>query len=424
MRAVRWDAASRGDTYAYYAHLRRQSPVIRAKIPTRGTGWVVVRYDDVQRVMKDPRFSVDQRNAARSPLFGFGGRFAPRLIKLVGSSMICTDDPTHARLRRLVSKAFTPRSIDDMQGWIDGIVETMLEALPSSGSVDLIGAFALPLPLKVISEMLGVPDDRRLAFHDQVVRLIEVNDKPVRRAVRWLPAMPKLLKFFEDLIDLKRREPDDRLIARLIEVEDNGDHLSRDELIAMIFLLLFAGHETTVNLIGNGLLALLDHPEQMALLRARPDLMDDAVSEMLRFTSPVEYGTMRFATEDVVIADVVINKGDMVMALLSSANRDETTFADADVFDVTRTDNRHLGLGFGLHYCLGAVLARLETRTALNALLRRFPDLGLAVPRTQIEWRRSSGLQGVERLPVALGPVRSTVHGGPADVQEGLAASG
>ncbi len=407
MKAVRWNPASRGDTYAYYAHLRRHSPVIRAKIPTRGTGWVVTRYDDVLRVLKDPRFSVSHHNASRPPLFGFGGRFAPRLIRLVGSSMVCADDPAHGRLRRLVSKAFTPRSIADMEGWIEGIVHAMLDDLAGQNTVDLMGAFAVPLPLRVISEMLGVPEPLRLAFHDQVVRLIEVNDRPVRRAVRWIPAMPRLLRFFEDLIELRRREPDDRLIARLIAVEDAGDHLSRDELIAMVFLLLFAGHETTVNLIGSGLLALLDHPDQMAVLRARPDLMDGAVSEMLRFTSPVEFGTMRFATESVVIGDVTIGKGEMVVALLSSANRDEATFADADVLDVTRTDNRHVGLGFGLHYCLGAVLARLETKIALNALLRRFPDLRLAVPRPEISWRRSSGLQGVERLPIALGTGRA-----------------
>ncbi|WP_131114503.1 cytochrome P450 family protein [Lichenihabitans psoromatis] len=413
MKAVRWDPSSHGDTYAYYADLRRNSPVIRAKIPTRGTGWVVTRYDDVLQVLKDARFSNDARNSSNPPLFGFGGRYAPRLIKLVGNAMISVDDPAHARLRRLVSKVFTPRSVADMEPWINGIVGPMLDAAGRQGTVDLMDVYALPLPLQVISEMLGIPEAQRLAFHHQVVRLIEVNDQPIRRAIRWLPAMPKLLKFFEDLIELRRREPDDKLITRLIAVEEEGDHLSRDELIGMIFLLLFAGHETSVNLIGNGLLALLEHPDQLALLKAKPDLMDNAVEELLRYTNPVEYGTMRFALEEVTIAGVTIAKGDMVMALQASANRDETAFVNADKLDVTRNDKRHLALGFGLHYCLGASLARLETRIALNALLQRFPDVSLAAPIETLRWRQSSGLRGVVSLPVTLGravqPLKHTI---------------
>ncbi len=409
MKAVRWDPASRGDAYAYYAELRRHTPVIKATIPTRGTGWVVTRYEDVLKVHKDPRFSTDPRNAKKTPMFGFGGPYAPKLIKLVGASMVSVDDPAHARLRRLVSKVFTPRSVADMAPWIEGMVGTLLDEASSAGRgggmpVDLMDRFALPLPLRVISEMLGIPEAWRLEFHDQVVRLIEVNDKPVRRAMRWLPAMPKLLKFFEDLIDLRRREPDDKLITKLIAVEEEGDHLSRDELIGMIFLLLFAGHETSVNLIGNGLMALIDHPEQMAMLRRDPSLMDGAVEEFFRYTNPVEHGTPRFALEDLEIAGTRIRKGDMVILLLAAANRDEAVFAEPDRFDILRRDNnRHLALGFGLHYCLGSSLARLETRIALDALLRRFPDLALAVPRASVPWRQATGLRGVVRLEVRLG---------------------
>ncbi len=368
----------------------------------------MTRYEDVLKVHKDPRFSTDPRNAKRTPLFGFGGPYAPKLIKLVGASMVSVDDPAHARLRRLVSKVFTPRAVADMAPWIEGMVETLLDGASAragqGGAVDLMDSFCLPLPLRVISEMLGIPEDWRLEFHDQVVRLIEVNDKPVRRAVRWLPAMPKLLKFFEDLIDLRRREPDGKLIAKLIAVEEEGDHLSRDELIGMIFLLLFAGHETSVNLIGNGLMALIDHPEQMALLRRDPSLMEGAVEEFLRYTNPVEHGTPRFALEDLEIAGTRVRKGEMVILLLAAANRDEAVFREPDRFDILRRDNgRHLALGFGLHYCLGSSLARLETRIALNALLRRFPDLALAVPRDAVPWRQATGLRGVVRLEVKLG---------------------
>jgi cytochrome P450 len=411
LKAVRWDPASRGDAFAYYAELRRHSPVIRAEIPTRGTGWVVSRYEDVLKAHKDPRFSTDPRNARKTPLFGFGGPYAPKLIKLVGASMVSVDDPAHARLRRLVSKVFTPRSVADMAPWISGMVDTLLDEAAAKPEVDLMADFALPLPLRVISEMLGIPEEWRLEFHDQVVRLIEVNDKPVRRAIRWLPAMPKLLKFFEDLIDLRRREPDGKLITRLIAVEEEGDHLSRDELIGMIFLLLFAGHETSVNLIGNGLMALIDHPDQMAMLRADPSLMEGAVEEFFRYTNPVEHGTPRFALEDLEIAGTTIRKGDMVILLLAAANRDEKVFAEPDRFDILRKDNgRHLALGFGLHYCLGSSLARLETRIALDALLRRFPDLALAVPREEIRWRQATGLRGLLALPVRLG----------ADTKDGL----
>ena len=397
-----WHPARQGDPFAYYARLRRLTPVIRAKIPTRGVGWVVTRYEDVDRVLKDDRFSADPRYAKSPPLFGFGGRFAPKLIKLVGDSMICVDDPAHARLRRLVAKAFTPRSISEMEGPTRSAVAIMIDDLAKRGTVDLIADFALPLPLNIISEMLGIPEEWRLSFHHQIVRLIEVNDRPVRRAMRWAPAMPKLVRFFEDLVERKRREPDDRLITRLIEAEDAGDHLSRDELTAMIFLLLFAGHETSVNLIGNGVLALIENPDQMAVLRAQPELMDGAMEELLRYTSPVEYGTMRFAKEPVTIAGTRIDTGEMVMALHASANRDEAAFAEPDRLDITRVPGRHLAFGAGLHYCIGAALGRLETRLALSALLDRFADIRLAVPPDALRWRQSSGLRGLVALPLQL----------------------
>ena len=388
--------------------------MLRAKIPTRGIGWVVSRYDDVARVLKDDRFSADPRYAKSPPLFGFGGRFAPKLIKLVGESMICVDDPAHKRLRKLVAKAFTPRSIDDMETHIRAAVATMIDDLAARGTVDLIADFALPLPLDVISEMLGIPPEWRLSFHHQIVRLIEVNDQPVKRAIRWAPAMPKLVRFFESLVERKRREPDDRLITRLLEAEDAGDHLSRDELTAMIFLLLFAGHETSVNLIGNGVLALIDNPDQMTILRARPELMDGAVEELLRFTSPVEYGTMRFAKEPVIIAGTTINTGEMVMALHASANRDETAFSEPDRLDVTRAPGRHLAFGAGLHYCIGAALGRLEARLALSALLDRFDDIQLAGPRDALRWRQSSGLRGLVALPLKLGVKQASAGQQPA----------
>lgn len=404
MKAVNWSPARQGDCFAYYARLRSQAPVIRAKIPTRGTGWVVTRYDDVMFVLKDGRFSADPKYSKTPPLFGFGGRFAPKLIRQMGEAMISVDDPAHGRLRRLVAKAFTPRSISEMEPWIARLVDDMLDGLARrGGTIDLMHAFAVPLPLLVISEMLGIPEKWRLDFHHRIVRLMEVSDKPIRRALRWGPGLPLLSRFFDKLIALRRREPDGKLISRLIEANENGDRLSHDELTGMIFLLLFAGHETSVNLIGNGLVALLDHPAEMARLRADPSLMSGAVEEMLRFTNPVEYGTMRFAREDLELSGVSIGEGEMVMALCASANRDETAFTDPDRLDIGRDTARHLAFGAGLHYCLGSALGRMETGLALAALLVRFPDLRLAVPRETLRWRQASGLRGLVTLPLELG---------------------
>ena len=404
VKAIDWDPAGQGDCFAYYARLRREAPVIRARIPTRGTGWVVTRYDDVMRVLKDPRFSADPRYSKTPPLFGFGGRFAPKLIRQMGEAMISVDNPAHGRLRRLVAKAFTPRTIDEMEPWIARVVSEMLDDLGRrGGAVDLMQDFAVPLPLLVISEMLGIPEQWRMDFHHRIVRLMEVSDKPVRRALRWGPGLPLLSRFFDRLIALRRREPDGKLISRLIQADENGDHLSHDELTGMIFLLLFAGHETSVNLIGNGLVALLDHPAELARLRADLGLMDRAVEEMLRFTNPVEYGTMRFAREDLEVAGTPIARGEMVMALCASANRDEAVFAEPDRLDIGRDTGRHLAFGAGLHYCLGSALGRMETALALSELLRRFPDVRLAVPRETLRWRQASGLRGLVALPLVLG---------------------
>lgn len=316
--------------------------------------------------------------------------------------MLWADGAQHARLRGLVSKIFTPRAIADMEGRIELVTHQLLDDLDRDGAVDLMSAFALPLPLAVISEMLGVPDNMRLAFHQMIMRLIEVSDRPVQRAIRWTPALPRLLRMFEAMIEMKRRSPDIGLISQLIAVEDRGDHLTGGELVGMVFLLLFAGHETSANLICSGILALLDHPDQLNALRERPDLIDSAIEELLRFTTPVEYGTMRFATQDVRLANITIRTGETVMPLASSANRDESVFDAPDRLDVTRTNNRHLALGFGTHYCLGANLGRLEARAAIGSLLQRCPDIRLAVPREDIRWRQANGLRGVTSLPVHL----------------------
>jgi cytochrome P450 PksS len=268
--------------------------------------------------------------------------------------------------------------------------------------VDLIADFALPLPLTVISDMMGVPARDRLNFHRWTASFLETPSNGLASMLAQLPNGIRLLRFFEGLIRARREQPQDDLVSALVAAEEAGDRLSQDELLSMIFLLLLAGHETTVNLIGNGTLALLQNPDQRQRLYANPDLIDRAVEELLRYTNPVEHGTTRFALEAVTLGGVTIPKGSRVVALLSSANRDETVFEHADQLDLGRHPNRHVAFGLGVHYCLGAPLARLEGKIAIQALVQRFPNMRLAVPPERIRWRHAMAVRGVKALPVQL----------------------
>ena len=394
-----WDPARQADPYPYYAELRRDRPVLRATVPGRGTVWVVSRHADVAALLKDPRFSNDRRGAGlRSPFFG--GLPMPRALKTLSATMVGADDPRHARLRGLVGRAFTPRRIADLEGRVVAIASDLADRAAARGGMDLIADFALPLPFTVIAELLGVPVDLRAEFRRRVAGLLSPPRSIALRLAVWMPRLVGLIGFFERLVDRRRREPDDGLISALVAAEDGGERLSAQELTAMVFLLFFAGHETTVNLIGNGMLALFDHPGELARLRADPDLMPAAVEELLRFTNPVEAVAMRYTTGPVRLAGVDLPARATVMGLISSANRDPDAFAEPDRLDLARRDNRHLALGAGAHYCLGASLARLEARVGFATLLERFPDLALAVPRDAVAWRPPGALRGLTRLPV------------------------
>ncbi len=270
--------------------------------------------------------------------------------------------------------------------------------------MDLIADFALPLPFTVIAELLGVPDAMRREFRARVGRVMAPPRSLALRVAVWLPQLIRFVGFFERLVAHRRREPDDALISALVAAEAEGDRLTPIELVAMVFLLFFAGHETTVNLIGNGTLALFDAPGEMAALRAERSLMPGAVEELLRFTNPVEAVAMRYTREAVVVAGVAIPPRATVMALISAANRDPDAFPDPDRLDIRRppgaSGRSHLALGAGAHYCLGASLARLEARVAFETLLDRFPRLRLDGPRDAVEWRDPGALRGVKRLPV------------------------
>jgi cytochrome P450 len=396
------DPAYLADPYPALAELRNRVPVSRgAQVPPYGAAWVVTRYAEVLTVLKDSRFSVEPRRLE-------GGNsldrwWMPRSFRLVTEGLLNKDDPDHYRLRNLVHKAFTPRLIEGLRSHVETITDDLLDSLDPRNPIDLMQAFAVPLPLAVISHMLGVPARDRFKFRQLMNGTMTGSPRMgVLRMLRGAHAMHRLMGFLDSLLKLRRREPDEGLITALVAAEQAGDCLSPDELLAMLFLLLFAGHETTVNLIGSGMLALIDNPEQLRSLIDQPALAESAVEELLRYTNPVQFGASRIALEDIELGGVTIKKSNVVVAMLSSANRDEAIFTDPERLDIARAPNRHLGFGLGIHFCLGAPLARMEGHIAFNKLLARFPGIRLAVPREQIRWRMSPVFRGLESLPVCL----------------------
>jgi cytochrome P450 len=390
------------DPYPALAALRNRAPISKGEqVPPYGAAWVVTRYAEVLTVLKDSRFSVEPRRLA-------GGNsmerwWMPRSFRLITEGLLNKDDPDHYRLRNLVHKAFTPRLIEALQTHIEKITDDLLDNLDTRHPIDLMQVFAVPLPLAVISHMLGVPARDRFKFRQLMNGTMTGSPRPgLLRILRGALAMHRLMRFLDSLLRLRRREPDDGLITALVAAEQAGDSLSPDELLAMLFLLLFAGHETTVNLIGSGMLALIDNPEQLRSLINQPMLAESAVEELLRYTNPVQFGASRIALEDIELGGVTIKKSDVVVAMLSSANRDEAVFPDPDRLDIARTPNRHLGFGLGIHFCLGAPLARMEGRIAFSKLLARFPNLRLALPRDKIRWRASPVFRGLESLSICL----------------------
>lgn len=389
----------KADPFPLYARLREERPVCRVTVNGVG-GWMVTRYDDVLAALKDARLVKNGRSVRAGPPVKYP--WIPKPLRSLGLNMLDQDDPRHARQRGLVHKAFTPGRIAQMEATIRATAGRLLDAAARRRSMDLIRGFARPLPLTVIIELLGVPPADHRAIHGWSTAVL----RP-RTPLNMLRALPGTLRFMRHLRRLfaeRRARPRDDLLTALALAEDSGDRLSDDELVAMVILLLLAGHETTVNLIASGALALLQHPEQLALLRAEPALMPAAIEELLRFTNPVETATDRFAREEIAIAGVTIEPGSLVLASIASANRDPRHFADPERLDLARSPNRHLAFGHGAHFCLGAPLARLEGRIALGALLERLPDLRLAAPAERLRWRATPVVRGLAALPVAWGP--------------------
>jgi cytochrome P450 len=389
------------DPFPRYAQLRREAPVsiAQSRQLVSSRAYLVSRYDDVLQVHTDPRFSSDIIK------HGGGGRllkYAPRVFRLLTDSMVFKDDPEHKRLRGLVNQAFTPRRVQQMSDGIERIVDDLIEGLAQRDTVDLIGDFAIPLPLSVISEMLGIGDADRDKFHEWTTAFTESAGSSPIATLRALPTANRMMKMFGRLAADRRAAPDDGLISALVRTGKEDDRLADNEVVAMIFLLLLAGHDTTANLIGSSILALLDHPEQMARLRENPDLIGTAVEELLRFTTPVPCGAARIALEDVEVGDVIIPKGSSVLGMIISANRDEAVFDQGEELDLGREPNRHISFAFGAHYCLGSQLARLEGRIAIGALVQRFPGMRLVVPRDELRYKSTQSLRGLRELPLRL----------------------
>jgi cytochrome P450 PksS len=293
--------------------------------------------------------------------------------------------------------------IRQLSGRIEEISHELLDKALEKPTVDLIADFALPLPLTIISEMMGVPPQDRPRFQ----RMIQIFLEPTYIAkvpliVQQLVNGLAMHRMFKKLVVRARKSPQDNLTSALVQAEEEGDRLSENELIAMLLLLLLAGHETTVNLIGSGTLALLEHPEQLEKLQANPELLDNAIEEMLRFTNPVQQIAQRYTVEDVEVNGQLIPKGTVILIAIASANRDESVFDNPHQFDITRDPNPHIAFGLGIHYCLGAPLAQLEAEIAFTGLLARCPNIRLAVPVQELEWRGGPSLRGLKRLPVYL----------------------
>ncbi|MGD0749598.1 MAG: cytochrome P450, partial [Acidimicrobiales bacterium] len=387
--------------YPRFAELRRKAPVSRAfsKQLLGGTGYMLTRHEHVLLLHNDVRFSSDPTSQGSSFLM----RHLPRMFRLLTSSMVYKDDPDHARLRRLVNKAFTPRMVQQMTGEIERIVAELLDKVDARGSetVDLVAEVAVPLPLSVISTMLGVGDQDRNEFHVLMERfVVRLGSGSAADAMRAVPTARKLYAVLERLAEQRRAQPDDGLISALLAASEDGDSLSPDEVMAMIFLLMLAGHDTTANLIGSSALALIEHPEQAERLRADPALTPRAVEELLRFTTPVPCGASRTLLDDVEVDGTTMPKGSKVLGMINSANRDETVFERPDELNLGRDPNRHLTFAFGKHFCLGNQLARLEGQTAIGELVRRFPAMRLAVPREDLRYKPVQALRGFRSLPL------------------------
>jgi cytochrome P450 len=384
------------DPYPSYRLLREQAPVLWAD---NAEAWVLSRHADVSGGLRDPRLLQDRGNEAVFLALPPGGPRFETLGRMFDAWMLFQNPPEHTRLRGLVQKAFTPRIVAGLMAPMERLVDDLLDRAAPAGRMDLIAELAFPLPVTVIALLLGVPAGDHEKFRRWSGALAATMEPIVTVADLSAAdqAAGELMDYFRVLARHKRAQPGDDLLSALVHAEEQGGRLSEEEVLANAVLLLAAGHETTVNLIGNGMLALLRHPEQLALVRDQPELIRGAVEELLRYDSPVQM-TGRVLGQDVVLHGVTLPAGQRVLLLLGSGNRDPEAFADPDRLDVTRPDVRPLSFGGGPHYCIGAPLARAEAQVAIRRVLQRCGRLELATDRPQ--WRPLAVLRGLRELPV------------------------
>ncbi|WP_338023492.1 cytochrome P450 [Archangium primigenium] len=390
-----WAPHVRAHPHPLYARMRREGAVFAQRDLARDIPvWVTTDYPTALEVLRDPRLTKDERLV---PAEARQSR-TPEMLA-INRNMLMSDPPDHTRLRTLVSQAFTPRRVEALRPRVEAITHRLLDALPREGPVDLIDTFAFRLPVTVIAELLGVPPEDQDQFREWTGAITapptQARLEALRRASLGLKA------YIQALAEQRRAAPRDDLISALLQAEEQGDRLSAEEFIGMVVLLLGAGHETTVNLIGNGVWALLRHPEQLERLRKDPSLAGPAVEEVLRYRGPVEVATHRWAREDLALRGQVVPAGHTVYVSLLAANHDPAQFPEPERFDITREPNRHLGFGFGIHYCVGAPLARLEATLALPLLFERLPRLRLAVAEHALPWSEGIIMHGMKQLPVA-----------------------
>ncbi|WP_199512669.1 cytochrome P450 family protein [Nucisporomicrobium flavum] len=399
-----FDPGFNADPHATYRRLREEAPACRVTIPDRGEVWLLTRHADVLAVLRDDtRFSTRAMvsQGAGAPVVSPGAR---GVMALFDSFMSSNDPPDHTRLRALVQKAFTPRLVEGMRGFVQDLADRLLDAVHERAdatgdrSMDLIADYAFPLPVTVIMNLLGIPEQDREDLRRWSRALARFDRSPASAEALTGELVP-YLDYVRGLLEARRRAPGDDLLSALV-APDRADSLSETELVSMTFGLTFAGHETTTHLLGNSVLALLEHPGQLARLRTDRDAMRWAVEEFLRYDGPIEL-RRRIALEDVEVGGVQIRRGEVVLVSLAAADRDPAVFDAPDRLDITREDTHHVAFGRGVHACLGAPLARLEAEIALSTLLRRMPDLRLAVPRDELQWKPSGlHLRGLAALPL------------------------
>jgi cytochrome P450 len=389
-----FSSAFKKNAYEIYKRLRNDRPLFSIETESGQKRWIVTCYEDAMEVLKSKAIVKSYKN-----VFGEGMNFSDQ-GKALSENMLFSDPPTHTRLRKLVTKAFTPRMISSLEGQIQSFTDTLIQNMKTQKApIDAIKTFAFTLPLKVMSFMLGIPDTDQEKFNDWSNQIVASANDP-RKVEASGESIQAFITYIKELIQDKREHPDQRLISQLIEARDEGDQLSEGELIATVFLLIVAGYETTVNLIGNGLLLLLQHPEKLAWLRNNPDRIENAVEEFLRYSGPVEMSTVRFAAEDMELSGEQIKKGDAIFISLASINRDPEIFENPDELDLERDASPHMAFGKGIHYCLGAPLARLEAKIAFRSLLEKFETISPAIPLEDMRWREGMLMRGLIECPI------------------------